>query len=235
VDKTVEMVENNSLRNKLAGCRLGVFAKQPLPGQVKTRLTPPLSPAEAAALYEISLRETLERCCAAGLAPVLFYAGNRDYFRSTFPDVELVAQVPGDLGRRMTAAMARFFQEANCRGAVLIGSDSPDMPLTLLREAFSTLLDNASDCVIAPAADGGYVLIGLRHLWAELFTQVPWSSREVLAVTRIKAVNSGLRYQEISGWEDVDDLPSLQRLLKRSPQSQTARYAARCLRQLFPG
>jgi uncharacterized protein len=235
VDKTVEIVENTGLRAGLEGCRLGIFAKQPLPGQVKTRLIPPLSAAEAAALYEISLRETLDRCCTAGLEPVLCYAGDRDYFSAAFPDVALLPQVSGDLGRRMTAAMASFFQEASCRGAVLIGSDSPDLPLTLLRQALTALAGNECDCVVAPAADGGYVLIGMRRLWAELFVQVPWSSRDVLAATRVKAAQSDLRYRELSGWEDVDDLLSLRRLLKRSPQSLTARYAAMCLTQHFPG
>jgi uncharacterized protein len=235
VDNTVEIVENTSLPIGLAGCRLGIFAKQPLPGRVKTRLTPPLSAAEAAALYEVSLRETLERCLAAGLAPVLFYAGDRGYFSAAFPDVALEPQATGDLGRRMSAALNWFFNEAACRGAVLIGSDSPDLPLTLLQEARAALVDNQCDCVVAPAEDGGYVLIGMRQLWAELFEQVPWSSRDVLAVTRMKAEQSGLCFRELSCWEDFDDLPSLHRLLKRSPQSKTARYAARRLTQHFPG
>lgn len=232
MDKPVEIVENPIFDAGLAAYRLGIFAKQPVPGQVKTRLSPPLSAAEAAELYAVSLRETLDRCQAAGLAPVLFYAGDRDYFQATFPGVELLPQVDGDLGRRMHDALRQLLAPATCRGAALIGSDSPDLPLEVLRGAFAALATH--DCVVAPATDGGYVLIAMRRLCRELFEQVPWSSSEVLMVTRSKARQAGVRYQEIPGWEDVDDLPSLHRLLKRSPRSQTARFAARHLARLFP-
>jgi len=227
------MVENPSFDTELAYYRLGVFAKQPIPGRVKTRLTPPLSSAEAAELYLVSLRETLERCEAAGLAPVLFYSGERDYFRTAFPEIELVPQVSGDLGVRMTAALQFMLRKSACLGGVLIGSDSPDLPLDYLREAMAALA--VHDCVVAPAADGGYVLIGMRHLCGELFKRIPWSSSGVLEATRRRAERIGLSYHEISAWDDVDDLHSLHRLLKRSPLSKTAQFAARRLARHFPG
>lgn len=232
VDKSVEMVENPRFDAGLAGYRLGIFAKQPVPGQVKTRLTPPLSAAEAAELYTVSLRETLDRCQSAGLAPVLFYAGDQEYFQATFTGVDLLPQVGDDLGRRMHNALGHLLAPVSCRGAALIGSDSPDLPLGVLSRAFSALATH--DCVVAPAADGGYVLIAMRRLCGELFEQVPWSSAEVLEVTRRRAGQAEVSYHEIPGWEDVDDLPSLHRLLKRSPCSRTARFAARRLARLFP-
>jgi uncharacterized protein len=233
VDNSVEIVENPLSDLELANLQLGVFAKQPIPGQVKTRLTPPLSTREAAELYSVSLRETLTRCTAAGLAPILFYRGDHEYFATAFPELELVPQVAGDLGSRMGAAMRHLLSQAACQGAALIGSDSPDLPLALLGEAFATLGD--TDCLVAPAADGGYVLIGMRRYYGELFEQIPWSSSGVLEATRRKAREGGVNYREIACWEDVDDLHSLHRLLKRSPWSQTARYAAKRLAEYFPG
>ena len=233
MDNPVEIVENPLTDLELANLQLGVFAKQPIPGQVKTRLTPPLSSFEAAELYSVSLRETLMRCTSAGLAPVLFYSGEREYFASEFSGIELAPQVAGDLGSRLDAAMRHLLGQAACQGAVLIGSDSPDLPLTLLGEAFVTLKD--ADCLVAPAADGGYVLIGMRRYCGELFAQIPWSSPGVLEATRRKAQEGGLNYREIACWEDVDDLHSLHRLLKRSPWSQTARYAAKRLAEHFSG
>lgn len=233
VDNSVETVENPFSGTKLDNFHLGVFAKQPIPGQVKTRLTPPLSSSEAAELYEVALAETLARCQAAGLAPVLFYAGDRSYFVKTFAGVELAPQASGDLGCRLHDAMSRLLGNSACRGAALIGSDSPDLPIAVLQEAFTAL--QSCDCVIAPAGDGGYVLIAMRRLCGELFEGIPWSSSDVLATTRRKAQHGGLSYREVSGWEDVDDLHSLHRLLKRSPDSRTARFAARRLAEHFAG
>lgn len=231
VDNSVEVVENLKGDLQLAGCRLGIFAKQPVPGRVKTRLTPPLTPQEAAEFYEISLKETLSRCQAAGLAPVLFFVGEASYFSEHFSGIERRPQVGGDLGERMAVALEGLLAEADCQAAALIGSDSPDLPLELIGEAFTVLRQRQN--VVVPARDGGYTLIGMRSLRRELFKAIPWSSSEVLAVTRRRAEQDGIELVELAEWEDVDDLHSLQRLLQRSPWSLTARYAARQLTRHF--
>ncbi len=202
---------------------MGIFAKQPRPGAVKTRLCPPLSPAQAADLYRVSLEETVARLQTGPWTPVLCFAGEESWFRQAFPDLPLLPQGEGDLGERLQRALTTLLEVADCRGAVLVGSDSPDLPQELLEQAFAAL--QRTEAVVAPAVDGGYVLIGLRRPHPELFAAIPWSSDQVLELTRQRAAAAGISLAEVPGWEDVDDLPSLQALLARSPGSATAGYA----------
>ncbi len=212
------------------GRAAGVFVKQPLPGQVKTRLCPPLSGLEAAELYRVSLEETVQRLAAGSITPILFFAGEVDYFRRSFPGLILCPQGEGELGARMERALQCMLQ-AGCRSAVLIGSDSPDLPLALLEEAFTAL--ETVEAVVAPAGDGGYVLIGESRHHPELFREIPWSSDQVFPLTRQRALQAGIALRELPGWADMDDLPSLRALLQRSPDSATARHALARLEHLL--
>jgi uncharacterized protein len=225
------MVEKSARRRNFSGQALGIFAKEPLPGQVKTRFSPPLSSVEAAELYRVSLAETIERMTGLGVPLTLFYAGGREFFATNFPGLCLRPQAEGDLGRRMSAALEQLLDDG-CRGAALIGSDSPDLPPTLIREAFAAL--DEAECVTAPAGDGGYVLIGLTRAASALFRDIPWSTERVLQATRERARDMGLGYREVAGWEDLDDLPALSRLLVRSPDSLTARFVRSRLAAYLP-
>lgn len=217
MDKSVGNVDNSPKSSRV----LGIFAKQPVPGQVKTRLTPPLSPLQAAELYRTALLETVENMADRDFDLVICYAGDERYFRRTFPGATLQQQQGDDLGARMEKGLRQFFQQGY-KQAMLIGSDSPDLPSTLVTEAF-TLLDR-HQLVLVPAHDGGYVLIGESDHNPQLFEDMPWSSAEVLSQTRQRAENSGIDYHLLSAWEDLDDLAALQRFLQRSPASRTADY-----------
>jgi rSAM/selenodomain-associated transferase 1 len=209
---------------------LGIFAKEPVPGRVKTRLCPPLSAAEAAAVSQVCLAETVATMSRGPFVLVLFYAGREEYFRRSYPGLPLVPQAEGDLGRRMERALAALLQQGH-GAAALIGSDSPDLPLARVEAAFAAL--GQADCVIVPAEDGGYVLVGERRHHPELFDNIPWSTARVLDATRRRATEIGIAYRELAPWADVDDLDSLKRLLHRSPGSATAAFAlarlAHCL------
>lgn len=205
---------------------LGIYAKQPLPGRVKTRLCPPLSHDQAAVLYECSLRETVARMQQLDCALVLCYAGDRDWFQRAFPGLALQPQLPVDLGGRMAASLGSFLQQGY-RQAVLIGSDTPDLPLALVEQAFGAL--EQAEVVLAPAHDGGYVLIGEAVHRPELFTEIAWSTGAVLAETLRRLKQQQISYRQLDSWEDLDDMPSLQRLLQRSPAAATAG----CLRELL--
>ncbi len=223
--KSVDTVDNslNSQLFKAQGTTLGLFAKQPLPRQVKTRLTPPLSPDQACKLYQVALEETVSRLQQTGLPLVLCYAGDRDWFATNFPEVALLAQHGADLGLRLQAATQALF-EAGAGPVLLLGSDSPDLPLSLLQRALTQLQQR--DAVTIPCQDGGYALIGLQRPLLQLFVDVPWSTERVLAATRECARRADLDYAEIEAWDDLDDLASLRRLVERSPQSLTARHIA---------
>jgi len=205
---------------------LGIFAKQPIAGRVKTRLCPPLSPQQAAELYRTCLQETVLAMAEAPAERVLFFDGDGTFFAETFPDLRLIPQSDGDLGRRLDRAFAQLFAEG-CSAVALIGSDSPDLPMPLVADAFSAL--NNHDLAVAPARDGGYVLIGQSVHSPELFCDMPWSSADLWPATRQRGEELGLSCRELDGWEDLDDLASLQRLCQRSPASPTAQLARRIL------
>lgn len=214
----------------MAAGRVGIFVKQPLPGRAKTRLCPPLTPVEAAAFYAVAQEETIARLIAGPWTVTLVYSGADDYFRDRFPQLPLLPQGEGDLGVRLQRAAAALL--AAHGPVVLVGSDAPDLPLGLVGDAIRALSE--VDAVAAPAADGGYVLIGLRQLLPPLFADIPWSTAEVLACTRRRAAEAGLSWRELTPWEDVDDFPALLGLLKRSPSSASAAFVRRRLSHHLP-
>ena len=210
----------------MAGNVLGIFAKQPLPGRVKTRLCPPFSHEQAAQLYQTCLEETVAAMAQAPAERVLFYDGDRNFFEQTFPGLRLLPQSGGDLGRRLDQALQQLFT-AGWQRAVLIGSDSPDLPVKLVADAFAALA--SYELAVAPARDGGYVLIGESRHSPQLFSDMPWSTAELWPATRHRAAELELSCCELDEWEDLDDLAALQRLYRRAPESPTALLAARLL------
>lgn len=209
----------------MTGNALGIFAKQPVPGRVKTRLCPPLTPEQAAELYRTCLQETVAAMADVAAEQIIIYDGDVTYFTSTFPGLRLVPQCAGDLGQRIDRALHQLLSEGY-QAAALIGSDSPDLPASLVAQAFTAL--SSCDLAVAPARDGGYVLIGESRHSPELFRDMPWSSPELWPETRHRAEQLGLVYQELASWEDLDDLASLNRLRRRAPLSRTA-HLANCL------
>ncbi len=208
---------------------VGIFAKEPVAGRVKTRMCPPLSPSQAAALYETSLRETVASMRQGHFDLVLFYAGEAEWFRKAFPELRLRPQQGADLGERMADALQQLL--TNHEKAALIGTDSPDLPPALVEEAFAAL--DGGGLVVIPARDGGYALVGERGHHPEMFRDIPWSTAEVLPATRRRAAELSLRLREVGEWEDLDDLESLQNLMRRSPSSRTAAFARENLGHLF--
>lgn len=221
VDKAVETVDKLSQTRFDRQCVLGVMAKEPRAGTVKTRLCPPLSGEEAAMLYAVSLEETVARMRQGDWQMVIVYAGAHSYFDRRFPGEILIPQQGADLGERMEIALSGLLA-AGARSAVLIGSDSPDLPLEHVAQAFACL--EKTPAVLAPAADGGYVLIGESSHQPALFSSIAWSTDRVLPLTRLRAAQQSIALSEIEPWEDLDDITALQRLLQRSPATQTAHF-----------
>lgn len=206
------------------GNRLGIMAKAPQAGLVKTRLSPPLTLQECAAFQHLALGATLD--AMAEFAPVLFCSGNEAYFRDAFPGVTLVPQGEGDLGERMARALL-WLAQSGAQQAALIGSDSPDLPPALVHAAFAAL--DTAEVACIPALDGGYVLIAERGHHPALFHAMPWSTDQLLSRTRERCASQRLRFAEVSAWEDVDDLGGLLRLVQRSPSLAVSNYATQLL------
>jgi rSAM/selenodomain-associated transferase 1 len=191
-----------------------VFAKAPRVGAVKTRLCPPLSPAQAARLYRCFLLDTLERVGAMGdVTPVVAYTPRRAraFFAAARPATLLVPQGGGDLGARMAHVFERLFARGFA-AVVIVGADSPTLPLRHLRAAVRLVGRATVDGVIGPSEDGGYYLIGLRAPCPALFARVSWSTGGVLAQTLAKAQRAGRRLRRLPSWYDVDTVADLRRL-----------------------
>ena len=231
MDKSVEKVENSrahalpSPRWSAHPGTLGIFAKEPQAGRVKTRLSPPLTFAEAAQVHHLALQQTVTSL--APLQPLLFYDGDINYFQENFPGIPLLPQSDGELGERMAQALLALHARAGAR-ALLVGSDAPDLPLPLIVAAFTALA--SAEVVTIPAADGGYVLIGERGHHPPLFHGVPWSTAAVLSRTRAICAAQQLHYVEIGSWDDVDDAAALLRLCQRAPTLAVSAYGAEILR-----
>lgn len=191
-----------------------VFARRPMAGKVKTRLVPPLSPEGAAELYCCMLDDTLAKIALlSGVAKFLFYekcAGAREYFAECARDMTCLPQRGNDLGERMAEAFRVVFA-AGHEAAVIIGSDSPDMPLSFIEEAFAEMGGGGADALFGPSDDGGYYLLAMRELRGELFRNVPWSSGDVLRKSLDNAGNAGVKVSFLPVWHDVDTAEDLRR------------------------
>lgn len=214
---------------------LVIFAKAPIPGEVKTRLCPPLTPDEAATLHGSFVLDMLERTkLAVATLQLPFHrylacAPSSDlvFFKimEERQGVRLLDQVGEDLGRRMH----RIFLDLFAKGyeqVIIVGTDVPTLPLSVYQEAFAML--GRSDMVLGPALDGGYYLIGLKQPAEQLFTGVPWSTDQVIAVTQQNAKALGLSVGLTTLWRDVDTITDLQTLIaecrednKRPKQNRT--------------
>ena len=223
VDKPVEKVDN-SLKSRIFNHSdpvIGLFAKEPVAGRVKTRLSPALTAEQACWLYQTSLCETVSRLLAADFPLVLCYDGRREWFAETFPGLPLLAQAGNDLGNRMSKAAQELF--SHCDGPVLLaGSDSPDLPISLVGQVLQSL--HEKDVATIPCRDGGYVVVGLRRLTTKVFAGIPWSTCEVLQETRQACRRLGLSYAETEEWYDLDEIDDLRQLVTRSPETVTARH-----------
>jgi uncharacterized protein len=181
---------------------LAVFAKAPLPGKVKTRLAPQLTPLQSAELYRCMLLDTVAKVRLLPADVVIFYEGGADFFRENFPGLRLIQQHPAGLGERLEAAFDEL-AALGYRERVVIGTDAPDIPVDYLRQAFVRLAAD-SDAVFGPAEDGGYYLVGLRGEPKWLFREVPWSGPQVLAVSLQNAEQAGMQADLLPSWYDVD-------------------------------
>jgi rSAM/selenodomain-associated transferase 1 len=189
-----------------------VVAKQPVPGQTKTRLCPPLSHAQAAALYECFLLDTLAimRTVIGVQRKIAFLPSEaRDYFEHLAPDMELTRQDGESLGERLDHLLTEALDGGSER-AVVMDSDSPTLPAKYISQAFDEL--TFADVVLGPTQDGGYYLIGLKQPQPHLLRQVQMSTSHVLADTLALAGASNLAVSLLPTWYDIDTIDDLSRL-----------------------
>jgi len=196
-----------------------IFAKEPRPGEVKTRLSPPLSPAAAAQLYHCFIQDILDEMARAPevrLAVSFSPDPSQGFFRRLAPPgTILFPQKGADLGERMARAFARYFA-AGFGPILLRGSDVPDLPAAVVSEATAVLAAGQAQVVLGPATDGGYHLVGLTEPQPALFQGPVWSSRTVLTDTLRLARQLGLRVHLLDPWPDIDTCDDLRTFLNRA-------------------
>jgi len=211
---------------------LAVVAKRPAAGQTKTRLCPPLSGAEAAALYECFLADTLDLMRQTdGVERAIIYLPEDEsgYFRQLAPDFALHPQRGDDLGARLDNLLSDALA-AGARQAVVMDSDSPTLPVSSVQEAYARL-DTGADVVFGPCDDGGYYLVGVTRPQPRLLREVAMSTATVLEDSLAIARSLGLKVSLLPVWYDVDTGAELERLqaeLRHLPP-ETAQHTRRWL------
>ena len=190
-----------------------LFARDPVEGQVKTRLSSLLDASTILSLYRHFLSDSIETICS--IAEVDRFIGIASNPKTSYFDdvsrsrgVRLFVQKGGSLGERMRQAFADRFEEGYER-VVIIGSDSPTLPTAYIAQA----LQSEKEVVIGPSTDGGYYLIGMQGKMIDIFERVPWGTDNVLSETLSALKRQRAEAELLPVWYDVD-LPEDLRFLK---------------------
>jgi uncharacterized protein len=181
--------------------QLIVLAKEPIPGRVKTRLTPPFTPQQAARLAEAALADTLAAVAQVAARHLLVLDGTAGSWLPSCFDVA------GQRGHGLDERIAAAFDEAYAGlpvPVVLIGMDTPQVTPRLLESAIRPLVAGTKDAVLGLADDGGFWLLGLRQPDAGLVTGVPMSTPSTGAAQLRRLRQAGLRVQQLRSCTDVD-------------------------------
>jgi rSAM/selenodomain-associated transferase 1 len=203
---------------------LVVIAKAPEPARSKTRLCPPCTPEQAAALAEAALADTLAAVVAVPARRRILALDGRP--GPWLPrGVEVVAQRGDGLGERLGHAL-----EDAGGPALVIGMDTPQLCPALLAFAAGTLVRPEIDAVIGPAVDGGYWTIGLQRPDAAAFNGVPMSSSATCREQRRRLDEIGLRTAELPRLRDVDDIVDAHAVAEAWPETRFARTLGAVLR-----
>ncbi len=187
-----------------------IFARNPVLGKVKTKLAREIGDEGALQVYLKLLEHTHKVADEVAADKQVYYTdsldefGLLDYFKFTKK-----LQDGEDLGERMHNAMKSGFDDGY-RRVLIIGSDCMELSAEVIEEAFVSL--TSSDCVMGPATDGGYYLIGLRVMQDFLFQDKPWGSSDVLLDTLLDLQNAGMSYHLLPTLNDIDSKKDLDRL-----------------------
>jgi len=199
----------------MSSVAVAIICKTPAPGKSKTRLSPPLRPQECAAIsacFIADLGRTIAGLEHPSSRPCVVYtpAGSEAQLLGILPSFALTLQGEGDLGDRLAKGIDDLLA-AGHDGAIVINSDSPTLPASILEAAIEAVLAE-DQMVIAPAFDGGYTLIGLSRQHRRLFQDIPWSTERVFNLTMDRAREIGLPAKVLDMWYDIDDALSYQML-----------------------
>ena len=201
--------------------RLLIFAKAPVSGQVKSRLVPDIGKQAATELHRLMTLNTVAMAVDSGVCPVELWCSpdpSDDFFQTVvqrFP-VTLRTQQGSDLGERMFHAASCALQEVN--NVIIIGSDCLQITNDYLVMATAYLSKQSVECVVAPAYDGGYVLIGVNRIDRRLFQNVAWGTGDVMKQTQDALKQLQWRWAELPTLRDTDVKTDLLHMLSNRDQ-----------------
>jgi rSAM/selenodomain-associated transferase 1 len=191
----------------LSSTALVIFVRNPVLGQVKTRLAKDIGNERALAIYLQLLQHTLEITRDLSFRKFIYYADEvSDYDLWSVPGYTKRKQNGNDLGERMLNSFKELFEQGFTR-IVIIGSDCLQLQTEHLQEAVALLESNVA--VMGPASDGGYYLLGLTKLYSDLFINKPWSTDQVFAKTIDDFNNQGISFALLEELSDIDDITDL--------------------------
>ena len=192
-----------------------VFAKNPVPNQVKTRLVPPLSPEQAATLYTAFLTDWCDTLAKLPDVDIIIAytpaEAQSDLQALIGEDAIYIPQIGDDLGGRLASA-TQWATEQEYTKILLVGSDSPTLPISYISKAF-TLLDSR-DIVVGPSTDGGYYLIGfsatnITMAVPFIFEEIAWSTADVFQQTVASIRSLKVTFGLLPPWYDIDTADDL--------------------------
>ncbi len=205
----------NPIAARATQCALTVMAKAPRSGKVKTRLAPPLTLDQAAAINICFLQDTTENIAAVTTsgkaAGIISYTpiGDEALFDNLLPaDFALIPQRGEGFGERLLAT-AEDLLACGYGSVCLIDSDSPTVPAAAFEQAVAELASPGDRVVLGPSHDGGYYLIGLKRAHPEPFTNITWSTSSVFAETIAALKSANIETTILPLWYDVDDADTL--------------------------
>lgn len=200
---------------QVAACGIAVMAKASIAGRTKTRLVPALDYGQAAAFNTAFLKDVAENLLEAAqrrsVAGYMAFGppGSEAFFREILPlQVEPFESWFPAFGDCLLAAVVELFKRGH-RGAIVLNSDSPTLPTSLVVEAVDVLAQPGERAVLGPAIDGGYYLLGLKRAHWRMFEDIEWSTSRVAAQSIERARELGLEVHMLAPWYDVDDSHSL--------------------------
>lgn len=201
-----------------------MFARYPEKGKVKSRLGRHWDEDIVARLYRFFIEDLLERLSGGDYLFRLAYhpaEKKNDFIKQFGKAISYMPQIGENLGERMYNAFRRCFAEG-FRSVVLIGSDSPDLPLRIIREAF--LMIEVNDAVVGPSLDGGYYLIGFnrKSFLPGVFDGIAWGTDSVFRKTKQILQDAGIRLHELPARRDIDRPEDIISLVKDSEETDFA-------------
>lgn len=200
---------------------IAVMLKAPVAGHVKTRLVPPLTQENAAELYKCFIKDIfarIDKLEAIDVFAAFTPAESEEIIKKIIPkEAGLILQKGIDLGERLANLFAELFTKG-CKNVVVIGSDSPDLPLKYIKMAFDELKTDQGKIIFGPAEDGGYYLVGMNRFHKKIFENIPWSTDKVLKESLKIARKEGIGTFLLPKWHDIDIYSDLQRLIKNKKE-----------------